>query len=61
MLALRTQIPHTVWAQDPQAAWTAAELLGWIEDEEDPDERWRRAIKAGESQSSADGPGPAAG
>jgi anti-sigma regulatory factor (Ser/Thr protein kinase) len=62
MLALRTNIPHTVWAQDPQAVWTAAELLGWLEDQEvDEDEQWRSALAAQERRPPANSPSPAAG
>jgi hypothetical protein len=64
MLALRTQIPHTVWAQDPQAAWTAAELLGWVTDEDQEvaanDELWRRTIQDDQRRPPANSAGPPA-
>jgi len=32
-LAVHTGVAHTVWAADPQSAWTAARLLGWLGEE----------------------------
>jgi hypothetical protein len=54
-LAVRTGVPHPVWAADPQAAWTAAELLGWTEPAKEvvgDDPVWEFAIRADQARHS---------